>query len=237
MIRKGLADQLSWKGKARFSNMPVIEAIADAIVSLEGDKHGSGKFIEKYLGSLNSISTFNELWRNFDQTIWNLRMTQFLRYQKEQKESEKKLTYERLIGIYKEFVEDLLFLPVQLLQYKSTRKYLDEIYDKLLEKISSKILDDQEKRGHFFEALHLIDKMRTKSGRFQFFLNGVVVTDASRPAVEQDANEFDVIELLINEKGNAECWIYACSIADNYESKNQDQITKITKHIHKTFQI
>jgi len=224
-IRKGLADQLSWTREARFSNEAVVLAIADAIRSLESDGYKSGEFIERYLRSLSNISTFNELWHSFEnQFIWKGQIVHFL--QQHRKEPEKG-------EIYEEFTKGLLSLPVQLLQYKSTKRYLDEIYDKLLEKISSDILDD--KRGDFFEALWLINKIRTNSGRFQFFLNGMVVIDSDKPRDKQDDNEFDVIELLINETGDAECWIYACSIADDYEPKNREQITKLAEHIHRVF--
>ena len=108
-----------------------------------------------------------------------------------------------------------------------------EIYDKLLEKISSDVSDD--KRGDFFEALWLINRMRTKREKFQFFLNGMVVVDPDRPRKTQDQNEFDVIELLINDAGKAECWIYACSIADDYKSRNRDQITRLAEHIYRVF--
>ncbi|MHC1571427.1 MAG: hypothetical protein ACXQTL_01490, partial [Methanosarcinales archaeon] len=81
----------------------------------------------------------------------------------------------------------------------------------------------------------LINRMRTKRGKFQFFLNGMVVVDPDRPRKTQDQNEFDVIELLINDAGKAECWIYACSIADDYKSRNRDQITRLAEHIYRVF--
>jgi len=210
-IRRGLARQLSWTKEVRFSNEAVIRAISDAIQSIENDGYKKGDFIEKYLESISNISSFGELWHNFEnQLFWKGQIDYFL--EQHRKELEKR--------IYEEFTKGLLSLPVQLLQYKSTKRYLDEIYDKLLEKISSDISDD--KKGDFFEALVLINKIRTKRGKFQFFLNGMVVIDSDKPRDKQDDNEFDVIELLINEKGQAECWIYACSIADDYELKNKE---------------
>ena len=224
-IRRGLANQLSWTKEARFSNEAVIRAISDAIQSIENDGYKKGDFIEKYLKSISNISSFDELWHNFEnQLVWKGQIVYFLKQHRKELEKE---------GIYEKFTKGLLSLPVQLLQYKSTKRYLDEIYDKLLEKISSDISDD--KKGDFFETLLLIDKIRTKRGKFQFFLNGMVVIDSDKPRDKQDDNEFDVIELLINETGDAECWMYACSIADNYEPKNREQITKLADHMHEVF--
>lgn len=224
-IRRGLANQLSWTKEVRFSNEAVIRAISDAIQSIENNKYKKGDFIEKYLKSISNISSFDELWHNFENLlVWMGQIVHFL--QQHRKELEE-------WGIYEKFTKGLLSLPVQLLQYKSTKRYLDEIYDKLLEKISSDISDD--KKGDFFETLLLIDKIRTKRGKFQFFLNGMVVIDSDKPRDKQDDNEFDVIELFVNKNGKAECWIYACSIADDYEPKNREQITKLADHIHEVF--
>ncbi len=222
-IRNGLANQLSWTKDARFSNEGVIYAISDTIKALDNEDYEKRDFIDKYLKSLSNISTFGDLWHNFEnQYIWKGQIRHFLEQHRDELEKE---------DIYNRFTEGLVLLPVQLLQYKSTKKYIDEIYNKLLEKISTDISNDD--RGDLFEALWLMDKMRTKKGKFQFFLNGMVVIDTDNPVDKQDDNEFDVIELVINEK--AECWIYACSIADDYESKNKEQITKLAEHIHKEF--
>ena len=223
-IRRGLANQLSWTKEVRFSNEAVISSISEAIQSIESDKYDKGDFIEKYLKNLSNISTFGESWHNLDQFFWKGLIDYFLKQHRRELEKGK---------IYELFTKGLLSLPVRLLQYKSTRRYLDEIYDKLLEKISSDVSND--KKGDFFEALWLINRMRTKRGKFQFFLNGMVVVDPDRPRKTQDQNEFDVIEFLINDTGKAECWIYACSIADDYESRNRDQITKLSDHVHGVF--
>jgi len=218
-VRKGLANLLSWTKKVRFSNESVIHSISEILQSLESNEYNKGDFIGKYLKSISNIATFNELWYNFESKyVWKELIASYLKHSRED------------IGkkVYEIFTKGILSLPVQLLQYKSTKRYLDKIYDKLLEKIPSDISVD--KKGDFFEALVLIDKIRTKKGKFQFFLNGMVVMDN-----EQDNNEFDIIELLINERGQAECWIYACSIADDYKEKNQDQITTLADHIHKVF--
>ena len=63
----------------------------------------------------------------------------------------------------------------------------------------------------------------------------MVINDPSKPKSKQDNNEFDVIELLLNDAGKAECWIYASSIADDYKSKNREQLTKLADHINTVF--
>jgi len=223
-IRTGLANQLSWTKEVRFSNEAVIRSISKALQSIESEEYKKGNFIEKYLKNISNISTFGELWHNFENYFWRIQIIHFL--QQHRRELGK-------VEIYEQFTKGLLSLPVQLLQYESTKRYLDQIYNKLLGIISSDIPND--KKGDLFEALLLINKIRAKRGKFQFFLNGMVVIDPSKPRDKQDSNEFDVIELLINEAGKAECWIYACSIADEYRSENQEPITKLADHIHEIF--
>lgn len=224
-IRNGFANQLSWTKDARFSNERVIHVISDTIKVLDNEDYEKRDFIDKYLKNLSNISTFGDLWHNFEnQFVWKGQIRYLLEQHRDEIEKD---------DLYNRFTEGLLLLPVQLLQYKSTKKYIDEIYNKLLVKISADISNDE--KGDLFEALWLMDKMRTKKGKFQFFLNGMVVIDTDNSMDKQDDNEFDVIELVINDDEKAECWIYACSIADDYESKNKDQITKLAEHIHKEF--
>jgi len=132
--------------------------------------------------------------------------------------------------VWRYFVEGVLSLPIRLLQYESTKKYLVKVYEKILEMIPT--TESSEKRGHLFEALWLIDRMQERRGEFQFLINGMVVTDLTKPKRERDLHEFDVIELLISESGEAECWIYACSIADNYTQKNKEQLGELADYIH-----
>lgn len=224
-IRESLAIQLSWTKEARFSNEAVILGIANAIRSLDKDSYKSGDFIERFLKALSNISTFNELWYNIEnQLFWKEKIILLLKQQPKELEKEK---------IYEDFTRGLLSLPVRLLQYESTKRYLNQIYGTLLEKISSDTKNDV--KGDLFEALLLIDKIRTKRGKFQFFLNGMVVCDPDKPRNEQDDNEFDVIELLINEDNKAECWIYACSIANDYMQKNIEQVTKLAENMYDKF--
>lgn len=223
--RTNFGKELSWTKHVRFKNEAVIDAISEAILSIEENESNKGDFIEKFLKSISNISTFNDLWSNFEnQYIWEGQLNNFLKKHRDQFEEEE---------IHKYFTEGLLLLPVQLLQFGSTKKYIDKIYFELLQIISS--IDDNARKGDFFEALCLLDKIRTKRGSFQFFLNGMVVIDPEKSKNKQDDNEFDIIELIINDNGKVECWIYACSIADDYKSNNQVQITKLADHIHSVF--
>ena len=63
------------------------------------------------------------------------------------------------------------------------------------------ITESGEKKGYLFEALWLTHRMRERRGQFQFLINGMVVTDPTKPKRERDIHEFDVIELLIDESG------------------------------------
>lgn len=223
-VRKNLGKEFSWTKEIRYDNQAVIESIAEAILLLEKDDSEKGKFVGNYLDSLSEIQKFKEFWNNFETRFnWKEPIAFLIK-----KQSDEENNFE----IYQHFVRGLLSLPVELLQFKSTKTYLDKIYKVLLENISSE--SSKEKKGNLFEALWLIDKIRNKRGDFQFFFNGMVVVDPVKIKKEQDENEFDVIELIINEK-SAECWIYACSIADDYRTKNEAQITKLTDHIHEVF--
>ncbi|RLF70639.1 MAG: hypothetical protein DRN40_04120 [Thermoplasmata archaeon] len=224
-IRKGIAKQFSGSNGIRFLNDPVIKEIANGIKLLENSIYQKGDFIERCLKDLSSILTFNNIWHNFETLfVWKGRILHLLQEHREEMEKWE---------IYEDFVSGLLSLPVRLLQYKSTKKYLDQLYDILLQRMKSEIHSD--KKGEIFEALWLIDRIRSKNGKFQFFLNGMVVIDTNKPRSEQDENQFDVIELLINDDGNAECWIYECSIADDYKKKNHDKIFNLANSIHDTF--
>lgn len=224
-IRRSIGKEFSWTKEIRYDNQAIISAIVEAILKLETDKYKEGEFVEKYLQALSNISTLKELWTNFhNQFIWKDQIVYFIKEHKgEDSKSE----------MYEYFVRGLLNLPVKLLQYQSTKKYLEEIYQTLLTSITQE--DSKEKKGNLFEALWLIRKLQIERGDFQLFFNGMVVIDLEKPKKEQDENEFDVIEVIINKEGKAECWIYACSISDDYRQKNQQQITKLADHIHEVF--
>lgn len=94
---------------------------------------------------------------------------------------------------------------------------------------------DNKKKGYIFETLFLVEKMREKKGKFQFLINNLVVTDLSKEKNKRDLHEFDMIELIINERNKPECWIYACSIGDKYKQDNEDQIKILAENIHKVY--
>ncbi|MHC1575310.1 MAG: hypothetical protein ACXQTY_05865 [Candidatus Methanogasteraceae archaeon] len=216
-IRWGLCKQFSWTKSIRIDNKNVIDAISEAIANIE-----DGDFLIKFLKSISSIKTFDALWDNFEnQTLWLSHIRYITGTHKEHIEDE---------DVWRYFVEGVLSLPIRLLQYESTKKYLVKVYEKILEMIPT--TESSEKRGHLFEALWLIDRMQERRGEFQFLINGMVVTDLTKPKRERDLHEFDVIELLISESGEAECWIYACSIADNYTQKNKEQLGELADYIH-----
>ena len=231
-IRKELASQLSWTKTAEVRNDAVFNALVEAVIEIEkGGDHGRRDFIKRVLGSFQKISAFNQLLLNFQNLKWYIPINVFLRSGERSGES---VEVAEKSPLYHIFLGGLLSLPVALLQYRgSTKKCLDEIYHKLLGKVSSPVPND--KKGDFFEALCLMEKMRTKRGKFQFFINGMVVIDPQKPKDQQDENEFDIIELLINEDDKPECWIYACSIADDYKSKDQEQITKLADYANSIF--
>ena len=224
-IRAGMCKQFSWTKSIRIDNKNVIDAISDAIANIEnGESYDKGEFLTKFLNSISSIKTFDELWHNFENRLFRLSVEGIV---KEQEEAIEKS------DIRKYFVKGLLALPVRLLQFKTTKKYLDEIYIKILETIST--TDSNEKKGYLFEALWLIDRIRERRGTFQFFINGMVVVDPTKTKKERDVHEFDVIELFINESGEAECWVYACSIADDSIQKNEEQLKRLAEGIHKIY--
>ena len=224
-IRDGLCKQFSWTKSIRIDNKNVVDAISDAIANIEnGENYDKGEFITKFLKSIFSIKTFDELWHNFENQVFRLSLEGIV---KEQKDAIEKS------DIRKYFVKGMLALPVRLLQFETTKKYLDEIYTKILKKIPT--TESNEKKGYLFEALWLIDRIRERRGKFQFFINGMVVVDPTKPKREKDVHEFDVIELFINESGEAECWVYACSIADDCTQKNEGQLKKLAEGIHKIY--
>ena len=224
-IREGLCRQFSWTESIRIDNKNVIEVISEAIGNIEnGDAYEKGEFIIEFLKSIISLKTFDKLWHNFQNRLWSSNIEHIAKAHKEHiKDS----------GIRNDLVEGMISLPVRLLQYKTTKKYLDEIYKKMLEMIP--VAESNEKKGYLFEASWLINRIREKRGTFQFLMNGMVVVDPKKPKNKRDIHEFDVIELFINESGEAECLIYACSIAGDYEQKNREQLDKLARNIHQVY--
>lgn len=223
-VRIGLGKEFSWTNSVRFDNGNILDVIVSAIRSIERKSgYGQGGFIERYLSAITSIATYEEIWYT-DYTVWRSLIPQYFKHTSDDAEGEE---------LYKWFVDGLLSLPARLLQFQTTRTYLDEIYEQLQADLRSEIPSDR--KGNVFEALWLIERLRTHNGKFQFFLNGLVVVDPDKARHKQDQNEFDVIELTINDDNKAECCIYACSISVNYREKNGEQLTKLVDHIHEVF--
>ena len=219
-IQNGLAKQLSWTEENRISNEGVISALSRIVIKLQEENN----FVEKFLNSLSGIKSFKELWLDFEnQYVWKYYILQYLKSHKNEYTDS---------SVFTHFIKGFLSLPVKLLQYEAINKFIDQLINELLDSIT-KNLDSQ--RGDCFEALWLLKRIRTKRNLFQFFINGLVVIDTNKPAKQQDENEFDVIELTINANHQIEIWIWACSIADDYRSKNEKQMRKLVDHIHEIY--
>jgi hypothetical protein len=218
-LRQGIGRELSWTNSVRFDNYAIVQEVAEAITSIEQTQERD--FILKFLRAISDIATFNRLWVDFkNEFLWKERIKRFI-------------NKSSAFGLREDFVRGLFGLPVRLLQYNVPKKCLDNIYEELLGRLSLEL--DQDKKGNVFEAMWLIDRLRDRRGVFQFFLNGMIVIDPEKPKSKQDDNEFDVIELLINDEGKAECWVYACSIADHYRSKNEEQLRSLLDYLHESF--
>lgn len=84
----------------------------------------------------------------------------------------------------------------------------------------------------------LVDRVRNQRDGFQFFINGMVVQDRNEPKRSRDKNEFDVVELVVDDEENndvVECWIYACSISSSYRNDNTEQLSKLADEANREF--
>ncbi|MFW6017100.1 MAG: hypothetical protein ACOCRK_11730, partial [bacterium] len=221
-IKVNLGKDLSWTGDARIDNSIVINSIKDAIFSIENSQFNKGEFVKNYLREIQNIKSYQELWENnINNFFWFSTIL-----------SEIQISNVR----YDNFIKGILSLPTKLLQYRSTVTFLNIIYDELLQMIKQETSSDI--RGNYFETLCLLERIKTSSDFpyiFQIFLNGLVFVDYNQENSNMDKNEFDIIELIINSNGQAECIIYACSIADDYRNKDIEQLTKLVEHINSKY--
>lgn len=225
IVQEGLGNLISKSGVCEIENSPVLKSIALAILNLEEKEKKRGDFIKKYITYLSGIAEYKQLWADFNLDIWKQVITKKLdKIRKGENFNE--------LDAYKGIVLGLLTLPVKMLQFKTSLKYLDSIYNEIIKNIEA--TTDQSEKGSHFEALCLIDKIRTKEGTFQFFINGLITTDPNKTSSKKDDNEFDIIELLLN-SDTSEIWIYECSISDDYKSKNREKLTKFTDEIQRKF--
>jgi hypothetical protein len=225
-IRRSVAKQFSWTDAVRFeneriaANTQVLRAISTAIGEIHAEDN---QFIRNLFTGLKELKSYSSLWRNFENEFWLLTYGN-IPPKGELVDLDKESTFR---GI----AQGILSLPVELLQFKAPSESLHSIRSKLIDMIAEDELEEL-KCGDLFEAVCLIDLITKEEGQFQFFLNGMVVYDPKKRKGKRDVNEYDIIELRINDDGNAECWIHACSIADDYVDKDREKVTSIAHHIH-----
>ena len=223
-IREAIANQISWSGNARLSNEHVQEAIIEAIRLIDKEKYKrEGDFIDKFLKDMQGLDIYRSLLKDpYNKFLWK----SFISYFLENREQED------LSSLYDYFSGAFLGFPVRTFQFKKTKQDLDMIYEMLLSMLSEN--HSTEKKGHLFEALCLIDRLRTKRGDFQFIINGMKIIDPTMPSGKEEQNEYDIIEFLLD-KDSVECRIYACSIRKDYKKKNEESIRKLVDSIHEKF--
>jgi hypothetical protein len=214
-IRVQLGNQLSSTKNVRINNSAVVGAIAQAVALIETNSKEES-FIESFLTHIVGHRGYAEL-RSFPNSVfWGLLRRSV--------ESE---PFDTIL-----LAEELLCLPFHLLYNQFMSDAVEEISQALLEVISAQ---GTKTRGHFFEALCLVDKLLVRKEKFLFLINGMIVTDPLRLKKEKDTNEFDIIELFKNDDDRAECHIYACTIGKGAAQKNREQIGKLADTVHSAF--
>ncbi|MFZ7104280.1 MAG: hypothetical protein ACOWWO_16715 [Peptococcaceae bacterium] len=215
-IKEMIGKQFAYKNSIRFDNSAIINEISLAINDISLSEPFS---IINFLSCINGYSKYKSIWNIFDNDYLWRNLFQI-----------NKDIFTDNLDI---FVKGLLGLPVRLLQYKNPKSFLNKIYNRLLKTISSDI--DNSRKGNIFEALWLINCIMNREGEFQYFLNGLIIIDPENHNNQQDINEYDVIEIRRMKNNTIECWIYACSIADDYEGRNKNPIQKFAENIHKEY--
>ena len=120
----------------------------------------------------------------------------------------------------------ILGLPIKLLQHKPTKRYLNKIIDKIKE---DGPLKGDEVKGNYFEALWLLSRIINSKNDYSFLINNLIIVNPEKPKEERDENEFDIIEFYLDKNGKANCWIYACSISNDYVTNNTEQLKKFSE--------
>jgi len=232
-IRKALATRISWTGKARMSEDQLVPIIADAL-SLHYQKSGKKN---------DDIKLFAKLFELTEP------------YRERQSDVIKRLSappiedkyYADFWGgylmarfgvtdgllntsLYDDLVRDFISLPTEVLQGPQAKQFLNTMSSKLFQMLESGSRK-KDNKGHAFEALCLINKMKTKKGVFQFYLWGAEIVNDNNVT----EGEFDIIELLINNSGQPECNIYECSISRNYRAANQEKLQTIKNSLEGVF--
>jgi HD superfamily phosphohydrolase len=232
-LREALAVSLSTTKRVRFANESIIKAIVEAIMDIEKSKgYEYGHLLDMYQKSIFHIKSFRELWTSYESFLYIFEFSLYLDDLK--KSDEKKINETVYQNLYIGFVKGFLSLPVKLLQYEGIKRYIADIRDNLFNKMIS-IEETSEHKGTLFEAVFLLDKIVTIRGKFKFYLNDLVLIDPEKPRNQQDSNEYDLIEFIINDMNKPECWMYECSIANDYEQNNRDKLTAIADMVHSIF--
>lgn len=226
-IRRSIARQLASTDTVRFEdeaiavNIQVVNAIAKAIERIQDENE---RFIPKFFSGLNDLKSWRSIWRSPGNGFW-LVARGSLPFQNEDALDTREPQYR---GVAK----GILSLPTELLRFSKPSDSLQSIKKELIQMIGEDEIEGECKRGDLFEAACLLDRILNSEGQFHLFINGMVVCDPKEGKGKRDVCEHDIIELRINEEGKSECWIYACSIADDYIAKDRDKITDMARHIH-----
>lgn len=226
-IKKAIAKKLSPTGSVRFedsdaaANIQVLKSLSSAIYSIQNK---DSNFVKKLFSSITKIKTYKSVYRNFENRFWALTKgnatTSFGDAKMRREENEQFIDVAR----------GLLLSPVRLLQYKEPSMCLNRVKKEIIN-----LIDDDDfqkvKKGDLFEAACLIDLILCKRGEYQLFLNGMVVYDPEKRKAERDENEYDIVEIRIN-NNNAECHLYSCTISSNYIDKDRNKLDSFARHIH-----
>lgn len=210
-IEEGICKQLSWNKSIRINNKPIIRALAKIIDDIV-QKNDS--VVKKLLKEIKKKKIFEKI---VTENYTNYQHWRYIEYACADEEN-------KLKG-YKVLVRFLLSFPV-FLKYKKIKNFVETIHNQLLNEYHN---EPENVRGHFFEALWLIERLLEGSD-LNLLINGMIVVNPNKSKDKKDENEFDVIEIYI-EDDKTKCNIYACSIGGDYKS-NYGQLQKLAETIH-----
>ncbi len=221
LIMEGFGKHLSWTGHCRLNNSGVTVAVGDAIGRIDiGRAARSSPFVVRLLRALRSVKAYEPLWANFYNHMW---LSFFDGFSWDHNEPSAE--------VRSEFARTALALPPRLLNYSDVRSHLERLREMLRTMLIEGSCGD-DRKGDYFEAMCVIDVLLQDDAQDRLVLNGMIVVDPTLPKRERDVHEFDIIDLKLSSTGGAECWVYACSIADKYIQENHDQLFRLAAHIH-----
>lgn len=223
-IKKSFGKSFSWTDKVRIDHDALLSTLALTLADIEkNQEYDKGEFLRSLLNAIMDLKTYDELWHNFG----NYFIIDNIKHSIDKHENE--LLDEEIYHIGARF---LLLLPSKIWKYKSIKSKLKEIKKSLKNKLNKDISSD--KKGNIFEVLSWIERISDNNCEYKMIINNLVV-QKSKQFDNKDKNEFDIIELIINENDSAECWIYSCSISNNYKEKNKEKLTKLAESINETY--